>query len=144
GVHEGARAGPQARWGTRWSGCARQGRPRAHGDDRGRHADTRTGRRRSGIRADRRLRHVTPRRISIVYGRVGGGHLSAAQALRAALLDAAPGRLEVELADAYGTYARAPVSWFPAGYANVVRNHPRFWSLFFASTQVSGMRFGGD
>ncbi len=87
---------------------------------------------------------MTPRRISIVYGRVGGGHLSAAQALRAALLESAPGPLEVELADAYGTYARAPVSWFPAGYANVVRNHPRFWSLFFASTQVSGMRFGGD
>jgi UDP-N-acetylglucosamine:LPS N-acetylglucosamine transferase len=87
---------------------------------------------------------VTPRRITIVYGRVGGGHLSAAQALRAALLDAAPGTLDVELADAYGSYARPPVSWFPAGYAKVVRNHPRFWSLFFESTQVSGMRFGGD
>ncbi|MBV9356392.1 MAG: hypothetical protein JO023_12795, partial [Chloroflexi bacterium] len=87
---------------------------------------------------------MTPRGITIVYGRVGGGHLSAAQALRAALQEASSGALDVELADAYGSYARAPVSWFPAGYANVVRNHPRFWSLFFESTQVSGVRFDGD
>ena len=88
---------------------------------------------------------MTARRVTIVYGRVGGGHLSVARALQAALLEAAPdGALAVDLADVYGAYARPPVSWFPAGYADVVRNHPRFWSLFFAVTQRSGVRVGGD
>jgi 1,2-diacylglycerol 3-beta-galactosyltransferase len=79
---------------------------------------------------------MTPRRVLLVYSRVGGGHLSAARALKAAL-EAADGSVRVDLVDAYVECGRPPVTWFPAVYAELARHHPRLWAAFFAMTAMS-------
>lgn len=70
-----------------------------------------------------------PRRVVVVYSRVGGGHFSAAQAL-ATELDAT-GRCEARLVDAYVEYGRFPVTRFPRIYASLARRHPRLWSAVY-------------
>jgi len=74
-------------------------------------------------------------RICIVYSRVGGGHLSAARAIKAALDDVPPaGAVHTCLVDAYLECSRWPVSRFPDVYARVARHHPALWAAFFRAT----------
>jgi UDP-N-acetylglucosamine:LPS N-acetylglucosamine transferase len=73
-------------------------------------------------------------RVLIVHSRVGGGHVSAARALGAAL-EACGAR--PRLLDVYVECARFPVSRFPSLYAHVARHHPRVWAAFF---RASGRR----
>jgi processive 1,2-diacylglycerol beta-glucosyltransferase len=74
------------------------------------------------------------RRVLIVHSRVGGGHLSAARALGAALK--ATGQAEVRLVDAYLDCGRLPVRRFPALYAWLARYHPRLWAAVYHSTNL--------
>jgi UDP-N-acetylglucosamine:LPS N-acetylglucosamine transferase len=70
-----------------------------------------------------------PRRVLVVYSKVGGGHLSAARAL-AAELDAT-GRAVAQIADIYVDCGSFPVNQFPAVYSWLARRHPVLWSLVF-------------
>jgi UDP-N-acetylglucosamine:LPS N-acetylglucosamine transferase len=84
---------------------------------------------------------VSGRRVLIVYSRVGGGHASAAFALHEALCGSAAA---VDLVDAYATCGRPPVTWFPALYAELARNHRHLWSFIYRSTQHAADRVDGD
>jgi UDP-N-acetylglucosamine:LPS N-acetylglucosamine transferase len=70
-----------------------------------------------------------PKRVLIVYSRVGGGHLSAARALAAELESS--GKATATLVDAYVDCGRFPTTLFPAAYARLVRSHPRLWSMVY-------------
>src|ERR1700682_2839316 len=70
-----------------------------------------------------------PKRVLVVYSRVGGGHLSAALALAAELESS--GKATVTLVDAYLECGRFPTTLFPAAYAWLVRSHPRLWSMVY-------------
>ena len=74
-----------------------------------------------------------PVRILIVYSRVGGGHLSAARAL-AEELDSTGGAV-TRLVDAYVDCGRFPLTRFPAAYAWLARDHPRWWSTLYHGTR---------
>jgi UDP-N-acetylglucosamine:LPS N-acetylglucosamine transferase len=65
----------------------------------------------------------------VMYSRVGGGHLSAARALVAALEDT--GRCTARPVDVYVDCGRFPVTRFPTIYAHLARSHPRLWSLIY-------------
>jgi UDP-N-acetylglucosamine:LPS N-acetylglucosamine transferase len=64
-----------------------------------------------------------------MYSRVGGGHLSAARALVAALEDT--GRCTARPVDVYVDSGRFPVTRFPTIYAHLARSHPHLWSLIY-------------
>ena len=70
-----------------------------------------------------------PRRVVVVHSRVGGGHVSAAQALATEF--EATGRCEALVVDAYVDYGRFPVTRFPRIYASLARRHPRLWSAVY-------------
>jgi UDP-N-acetylglucosamine:LPS N-acetylglucosamine transferase len=70
-----------------------------------------------------------PKRVLVVYSRVGGGHLSAARALAAELESS--GRATTTLVDAYVECGRFPATLIPAAYARLARAHPRLWSMVY-------------
>ncbi|MDQ6673043.1 MAG: glycosyltransferase [Chloroflexota bacterium] len=90
----------------------------------------------------RPLRFAGTRRVVLVYSRVGGGHLSAAQALAEEL--EAGGEASTKLVDVYVERGRFPVTLFPGVYARLARNYPRMWSLVYhASTGLDSKRVLG-
>lgn len=85
---------------------------------------------------------TSPRRVVVVYSRVGGGHLSAARALAEEL--EASGGATVKLADAYLECGRFPLTLFPAAYARLARHHPRLWGMVYhGSTRLDPQRILG-
>jgi UDP-N-acetylglucosamine:LPS N-acetylglucosamine transferase len=70
-----------------------------------------------------------PKRVLVVYSRVGGGHLSAARALAAELESSA--KVTTTLVDAYLECGRFPSTLIPAAYARLARAHPRLWSMVY-------------
>lgn len=70
-----------------------------------------------------------PKRVLVVYSRVGGGHLSAARALVAELESS--GHATAQLVDAYLDCGRFPTTLFPAVYARLARAHPQLWSMVY-------------
>jgi UDP-N-acetylglucosamine:LPS N-acetylglucosamine transferase len=79
-------------------------------------------------------------RVLILYSRAGGGHLSVAVALAAALGSIEGMRINAQLADIYVDHSRYPVSLFPAMYSWMLRNQPRLWGLLFNTTNHFGQR----
>lgn len=69
-----------------------------------------------------------PKRILLLYSDTGGGHRSAALAIREALEDLYPGRYQVELLDALTEYAPRPLSYAPQFYPELT-HFPRAWLL---------------
>jgi processive 1,2-diacylglycerol beta-glucosyltransferase len=69
-----------------------------------------------------------PRRVLLVYARVGGGHLSAARALAEEF--EAHGS-QTRLVDAYLECGQFPLTLFPKAYAELARHHPRLWSVLY-------------
>src|SRR3972149_11604985 len=67
-----------------------------------------------------------PKRILLLYSNPGGGHRSAALAIREALESGYPGRYRVELLDALSEYAPRPLSYAPQLYPELT-NFPRMW-----------------
>ena len=72
---------------------------------------------------------TSPRRVVVVYSRVGGGHLSAARALVEEL--EATGEATARVVDAYLECGQFPVTQFPAAYAGLARHHPRLWAMIY-------------
>ncbi len=72
---------------------------------------------------------MTKPNVVVMYSRVGGGHLSAARALVAALEDT--GRCTARPVDVYVDCGRFPVTRFPTIYAHLARSHPKLWSLIY-------------
>jgi len=70
-----------------------------------------------------------PKRVLLVYSRVGGGHLSAARALAAELESS--GKATTRLVDAYVECGRFPATLIPAAYARLARGHPKLWSMVY-------------
>lgn len=70
-----------------------------------------------------------PKRVLVVYSRVGGGHLSAARALADELESS--GKATTTLADAYLECGQFPATLIPAAYARLARGHPRLWSMVY-------------
>ncbi len=70
-----------------------------------------------------------PKRVLVVYSRVGGGHLSAARALAAELESS--GKATTNLVDAYVECGRFPATLIPGAYARLARAHPRLWSMVY-------------
>jgi 1,2-diacylglycerol 3-beta-galactosyltransferase len=69
-----------------------------------------------------------PKRILLLYSDTGGGHRSAALAIREALESLYPGRYQVDLLDALTEYAPRPLSYAPQFYPELT-NFPRAWHL---------------
>jgi UDP-N-acetylglucosamine:LPS N-acetylglucosamine transferase len=83
-----------------------------------------------------------PKRVLIVYSRVGGGHLSAARALATELESSSTA--QVTMVDAYLECGRFPTTLFPAAYARLARAHPRLWSMVYhRSTSLNPQRVLG-
>ncbi len=83
-----------------------------------------------------------PKRVLVVYSRVGGGHLSAARALAAELESS--GKATTTLVDAYVECGRFPSTLIPAAYARLARAHPRLWSMVYhRSTSINPQWFLG-
>src|ERR1700682_6003804 len=83
-----------------------------------------------------------PKRVLVVYARVGGGHVSAARALAAELESS--GIATVTLVDAYLECGLFPTTLFPAAYARLARSHPRLWSMVYhRSTSLNPERVLG-
>ncbi|MCA1644062.1 MAG: glycosyltransferase [Chloroflexi bacterium] len=83
-----------------------------------------------------------PKRVLVLYSRVGGGHLSAARAL-AAELDSS-GHATAKLVDAYVDSGLFPTTLFPGAYARLARAHPRLWWLVYHySTSLNPRRVLG-
>jgi len=80
------------------------------------------------------------RRVLIVYSRAGGGHLSVAKALKAALETTGGMPVSAHLADIYVDHSRYPVSLFPVIYSWMLRNQPGLWGALFSMTNHSGAR----
>ena len=76
-----------------------------------------------------------PKRVLLVYSRVGGGHLSAARALAAEL--EATGQATTRLVDIYVEGGRFPVTRFPALYAWMARSQPRLWWMVYRASEGS-------
>jgi UDP-N-acetylglucosamine:LPS N-acetylglucosamine transferase len=74
-----------------------------------------------------------PRRVVVVYSRVGGGHLSAARALAEELVGT--GEATAKIVDAYVECGRFPVTLFPALYARLARHHPKLWAMVYNGSQ---------
>ena len=74
-----------------------------------------------------------PRRVLVVYSRVGGGHLSAARALAEEL--EATGEATAKIVDVYLECGRFPATVFPAAYARLARHHPYLWSMVYHGSQ---------
>ena len=72
---------------------------------------------------------TSPRRVVVVYSRVGGGHLSAARALAEEL--EATGQATTRIVDAYLECGQFPLTLFPAAYARLARHHPRLWAMVY-------------
>jgi 1,2-diacylglycerol 3-beta-galactosyltransferase len=68
------------------------------------------------------------KRILLLYSDTGGGHRSAALAIREALESAYPGRYQVELLDALTEYAPLPLNYAPQFYPELT-SFPRAWKL---------------
>src|SRR4030042_1767860 len=78
-----------------------------------------------------------PKRILLLYSNTGGGHRSAALAIREALESSYPGRYRVELLDALSEYAPRPLSYAPQFYPELT-NFPRMWR--FGYRLIDGRR----
>ena len=72
------------------------------------------------------------RRVLVIHSRVGGGHLSAARALAAAL--DATGEARTRLVDVYLDCGRFPATLFPSMYARLTRHAPLGWALLYHGT----------
>jgi len=74
--------------------------------------------------------------ILILYSDTGGGHRSAARAIREAILrlgrfDLQP---QIELVDVFSTYSPFPINRFPEWYPRMIRYGGRFWGLGYRAT----------
>ncbi|MFN8524956.1 MAG: glycosyltransferase [Chloroflexota bacterium] len=72
--------------------------------------------------------------MQIITSRVGGGHLSVAQALADAFRGPSPTPVDVWVDDLYVNLARFPASKFPSAYALMTRRFPRLWRAVFERT----------
>lgn len=77
-----------------------------------------------------------PRRIVFLMSDSGGGHRSAAQAIRAALQQRYPGRYRYELVDVYRRYTPFPFRYMPEIYPRWVNWANRSWGASFWATNT--------
>lgn len=73
---------------------------------------------------------MTPLRFLFLFSDTGGGHRSAAEAVREAVLDVPGIQAEVDLVDILLEYAPPPFNRLPALYPSLVKN-PARWELFY-------------
>jgi UDP-N-acetylglucosamine:LPS N-acetylglucosamine transferase len=81
--------------------------------------------------------------VQIISSRVGGGHMSVAEALSHALASLPDAEVQVEIHDLYLSLGRWPTSRFPWIYATMTRRFPWLWRLLYDVTNrpPSGPRF---
>jgi 1,2-diacylglycerol 3-beta-galactosyltransferase len=74
------------------------------------------------------LRRERKRNVLILMSDTGGGHRASAQALKAAMEELHPGRLNVTIVDMYASCAAVPWRWLPQMYRNMAKR-PLQWRL---------------
>src|SRR5262245_23085423 len=78
--------------------------------------------------------NVRPVRVLLLFSDPGGGHRSAADALREAWALAHPGRVRVHLVDWFRDYAPFPFNQAGPSYPYTVRYFRRLYAAAFRST----------
>jgi 1,2-diacylglycerol 3-beta-galactosyltransferase len=78
-------------------------------------------------------------RVLLLSSDTGGGHRASANALRAALNAAHPGRVKVDVADFWVELAQGTFRGFPDHYAFLAK-HPWLWKLSYEATRFPPLR----
>lgn len=79
-------------------------------------------------------------RVLLLSSDTGGGHRASAAAIRAALEEALPNLVHVEVVDFWVEFAKGPFTKFPQQYAFLAK-HPILWKTTYELTRFPPVRF---
>lgn len=79
-------------------------------------------------------------RVLLLSSDTGGGHRASAAALSAAIEEALPGKVKVNIVDFWVDFAKGPFAKFPQQYAFLAK-HPFLWKTTYELTRFPPFRF---